>query len=45
MKEKAKTDPTYNQIVRKNKDICQANYDEYEKFMKYRCVRSGREEE
>ena len=31
---KAKTDPTYNRIVRKNKDICQANY---EKFMKCQC--------
>ena len=37
MKEKAKIDPTYYQIVRKNQDICQANDDEHEKFMKYRC--------
>ena len=37
MKEKAKSNPLYNQIVRKYKDICQPYYDDYEKFMKYQC--------
>ena len=37
MKETAKTDPTYNREVRKYKDICQANYDDYEKFIRYKC--------